>query len=98
MPNDVSLHLGGAGFDRISPRAQVCVRPDSLVDRMRVTPQQLSVRTEQLLRDLLKALIQLAPEELLDRALWAGHAGCRNPAECSHLVEAHDFDLCAALR
>src|ERR1700719_5132993 len=98
MPNDVSLHLGCAGFDRISPRAQVCIRPDSLVDRMRVTRQQLSVRTEQLLRDLLKALIQLAPEELLDRALGARHAGRRDPAEGTHLIEAHDLDLCAALR
>ena len=97
MSNDVSLHLGRAGFDRISPSAQVRIRPDSLVDRVCVARQQLSVRPEQLLRDLLKTLIQLTPEELLDGALGARHAGCRDPAEGSHLVEAHDFDLCAAL-
>src|ERR1700735_5136506 len=54
MPNDVALHLGGAGFDSISTRAQVGVRPNPILDSVRIAGQQLTVGTENLLGDLLE--------------------------------------------
>src|SRR5258708_22753633 len=63
-----------------------------------VTAQQLSVGTEQLLRDLLEALIEFAPENFLDRALRARHTRGRDAAKGPHLIEAHDFNFRAALR
>src|ERR1039458_679495 len=98
MANDVPLHLGGAGFDGISASAQVGVGPNPFIDRARVPAEELAVGAEQLLRDLLKALVEFAPENLLDRALWAGHARRGDAAEGPHLVEAHDLNLRAALR
>jgi len=46
MPNDVSLHLGSAGFDGISTGSQVRVRPDPVVNRVRVAGQQLAIGTQ----------------------------------------------------
>ena len=65
---------------------------------MYVTAQQLSVGTEQLLRDLLEALIEFAPENFLDRALRARYTRSRDAAKGPHLIEAHDFNFRAALR
>ena len=67
MPNDVSLHFGSSGFDGVSTRAQVGVRPNSFFDSAWVAGHQLAVGAEHLLSDLLKALIELAPENFLDR-------------------------------
>ena len=64
---------------------------------MYVTAQQLSVGTEQLLRDLLEALIEFAPENFLDRALRARYTRSRDAAKGPHLIEAHDFNFRAAL-
>src|ERR1700730_2070892 len=97
MPNNVALHLGGAGFDGISASAQVSVGPNSFVDGVRVAAQELAVGTEQFLRDLLEALVELAPEDFLDRALRARYTSGGDAAEGAHLVEAHDFNLRAAL-
>jgi len=47
----------------ISTGTQVTRMTKSLVDSMCVTAQQLSVGTEQLLRDLLESLIEFAPED-----------------------------------
>jgi len=53
-----------------------------------VTAQQLSVGTEQLLRDLLEALIEFAPENFLDRALRARlHPVAVTRAKGPHLIE-----------
>src|SRR5882724_642128 len=65
---------------------------------MCVTAQQLSVGTEQLLRDLLESLIEFAPEDFLDRALRSRHTSSRDAAKSPHLIEAHDFNFRAALR
>src|SRR5580704_9427501 len=46
MPNNVSLHLGGAGLDCISAGAQVGVRPEPFVDCVRIAGKQLAVRAE----------------------------------------------------
>jgi len=97
MSNDVSLYFGSAGFDRISTGSQVGIRPDPVVDRARIAGHQLAVGAEQLLRDLLEPLVELAPENLLDGALGPWHARCGDAAESAHLVEAHDFDFRAAL-
>src|SRR4051794_31703583 len=98
MPDDVALDLRGPRFDGVAPRAQVAVRPLAVVDRARVAAFQLAVWTQQLLRDLLEALVQLAPENLLDRALGSGDAGRADAAEGAHLVRAHGFDFDVALR
>src|SRR5271168_4547786 len=98
MPNYVSLHLGGAGFNCISSSPQVSVGPNSLVNGVGVAAQQLTIRTEQLLRDLLEPLVEFAPEYLLDRPLGPRHACGAYAAECPHLIETHDFNFCAALR
>src|SRR5580704_16297548 len=98
MSNDVPLHFGGPCLDSVSARAQVAIRPNPFIDGTRVAAQQLTVGTEQLLRDLLKALVELAPENLLNGTLRARHAGHGDAAECPHLVEAHDFNFRAALR
>src|SRR5271168_2273417 len=98
MPNDVALHLGGAGFDGISAGAQVGVGPNAFVDSAGVAGQELAVRTEQLLGDLLKALVELAPENFLDRSLRARHTRGGDAAEGPHLVETHNFNLRATLR
>src|ERR1700722_15525493 len=98
MSNDVPLHFGGPRLDCISASAQVGVRPNPFVDGAWIAAQQLTIWAEQLLRDLLEPLVELAPENLLNRTLRARHACSGNAAECPHLVEAHDFDLRAALR
>ena len=98
MPDDVALHLRRAGFDGVPARAQITVRPDTLVNGATISGKQLAVRAQQLLRDLLQALIELAPENLQDRSLRPGHARGRDAAESAQLVQAHDFDLAVALR
>src|ERR1700686_435437 len=98
MSNDVSLHFGSAGFDGISARSQVGVRPDPVVDSTRVAPKQLAVRTQQLLRNLLKALVELTPENLLNRALGTWHTHGGDAAESADLIKAHDLNFRAALR
>src|SRR5262245_51623770 len=60
VSDDVPLHLGGPRLDRVAARAEVAVRPRSVVDRSRIEAFELTVRTEQLLRDLLEPLVQLA--------------------------------------
>ena len=66
MPDDVSLYLGSAGFDGIPASSQVGVRPHPVVDSARIAGQQLAIRTQQLLRDLLESLVEFAPEKFLD--------------------------------
>ena len=68
------------------------------VDGVRVAAEKLAVGAEQFLRDLLEALVELAPENFLDGAFGARHAGGGDAAEGAHLIEAHDFDFRAALR
>src|ERR1700734_91211 len=93
MPNDVPLHLGGAGFDRISARAQVGVGPNPFFNSVRIAAEQLAIGAENLLSDLLEALIEFAPENFLDGTLGAWYAGSGDAAEGTHLVETHDFDF-----
>lgn len=98
MPNDVALHFGRAGFDGVAASAQVGVGPEALVDGVRVTAEKLAIGAEQFLRDLLEALVEFAPENLLYGAFRAGDASSGDAAEGAHLVETHDFDFRAALR
>ena len=60
--------------------------------------RQLAVGPQQFHGDLLEALIQLAPEDLLDGAFRTGLAGLHHAANGAHLVQAHDFDFGVALR
>src|SRR5580704_7566029 len=97
MADDVALHLGGPGFDSIPASAEISVGPKPFVDGVRVAAEELAVRAENLLRDLLEALVELAPEDFLYRAFGAGDAGSGDTAESAHLVETHDLDFRAAL-
>src|SRR5258708_38274580 len=98
MSNDVSLYLGSAGFDGISTGTQVRIRPNPVVDRPRVASQQLPVRTKQLLSDLLKTLVELAPENFLDGSLRPRNTRGGDATENPQLIATHYFNFRAALR
>src|SRR5579862_489136 len=98
MPDDVALHFRCACFDRVPAGSQVTVRPDAMVNRATVPADQLAVRAQQLLRDLLDTLIELAPKNLQDRSLRSGHASGCDPTEGTQLIQTHDFDLGVTLR
>ena len=86
MPYDVSLHFRRAGFDRVPARSQVTVRPDSVVHGVLISREQLPVRPKYFLRDLLKTLIQFAPEYFLNRAFGPRNAGRCDAAERTQLI------------
>src|SRR5215813_10475509 len=65
---------------------------------MTVARLQLSIRSQELLRHLLEALVKFAPEQLLDGAFRSWDAGSSNATERAHLVVLHDLDLGVALR
>src|SRR5262249_56560428 len=69
LGDDVALHLRRPRGDRAAPRVEEEVRPASVVDGVRRALQQDAVLAEQADRGLELALVHLAPEELLDRAL-----------------------------
>src|ERR1051326_576097 len=98
MSNNIALNFRCSGLNRIAARAQVSIGPHAIVDGVIVAGPKLPVRPQQLLRDLLEALVQLAPENFLDRSLRPGHAGSADAAEGAHLVAAHDLDFRIALR
>src|SRR5580698_3562762 len=98
MPDDVALHFAGAGFDGVSAGAEISVGPQPFVDGMRVSAEELTVGAENFLGDLLEALVQFAPENLLDGAFRARDSRGGDAAEGAHLVEAHDLNFRAALR
>src|SRR5215472_3217177 len=97
MSDDVALNFRRACFNGVAARAQVTVSPHAVVDCVVVPGLELSVGSQQFLGDLLEALVQLAPEDFLDRAFRSGHAGGADTAESAHLVAAHDLDLGVAL-
>src|ERR1035438_7878451 len=98
VADDVALDLGGAGFDGVAARPQPSVGPLAVVEGDFGAARQLAVWAEQLHGDLLEALIQLAPEDLLDGTFRTGLAGFHHAADGAQLVEAHDFDFGVALR
>src|ERR1039457_4021621 len=98
VADDVALDLGRAGFDGVAARAQIGVGPLAAVEGEVGAARQLAVWPEQLHGHLLEALIQLAPEDLLNRPFRTGLAGFHHAADGAHLVEAHDFDFGVALR
>jgi len=65
---------------------------------VRIASHQLAIGAENFLGDLLEALVELAPENFLDRAFGSGDTRGGDTAEGAHLIETHDFDFCAALR
>src|SRR5207248_8378968 len=65
LGEDVSLHLGRARKDRLGPRPEELAWPVDFGARVWAGPQQLPARTEKIERGLAKALVELAPEELL---------------------------------
>src|SRR4029077_17845474 len=84
VPDDVALNLRCACLDGVAARAQIAVRPDAFVDGVAVRGFELSVGTEQFLRDLLEPLVQLAPEDLLNRAFGPRDSGGADAAEGAH--------------
>src|SRR5215204_5752594 len=67
LGDDVALDFAGARLDGVAARAEVGVLPGAFIEIL-----ELAVGAEYLLRGLLRALVHLAPVELLDRALGAG--------------------------
>src|SRR5262245_14310649 len=98
MADDVALDFRRARFNRIAARAQVAVRPRAVIDGVPIRGFELPVRTQEFLRDLLQALVQLAPEDLLNRSFGPRHTGVADAAERAHLVGAHDLYFSVALR
>ena len=69
MADDVALHFRSARLDGVAARAQVAVRPRAVVDGLRIRRRRSwPYGPEQLLGDLLQALVQFAPEDLLNRS------------------------------
>ena len=97
MPNDVALDFRGTSFDGISARSQVTVRPNPFINGVSVAPEQLAVRAKQFLRELLNALIEFTPKQLLNGTFRARRTCGRDAAEGPQLVQAHDFDFRVAL-
>src|SRR5437660_8417789 len=97
MPNDVALDFRRACFDGVAAGTQIAVGPHAAIDRVRAVAFELSVGAEQLLRDLLEALVELAPEYFLDGAFRPRNTRRADAAEGAHLVHAHDLDFRVAL-
>ncbi len=72
MSDDISLNLRRARFDRVAASAQISVRPLPFVEGIGRAVRQLTVRTQNFHGGLLKALIQFAPENFLNRAFGPG--------------------------
>src|SRR5258708_4612425 len=98
MADDVALDLAGSGFDGISAAAQILVRPLAFVERIGGAVRELAVRPQNFHRDLLEALVQLAPKDFLNRTFGSGHAGFIDARERTKLVHAHHFDFGVNLR
>jgi hypothetical protein len=79
MADDVALDLGSARFDRISTRTQIGVGPKSFVGGEGITGHKLAVGTEDFLRDLLEALIQL------QKIFWMEPSGPGTPVAVMRL-------------
>src|SRR6266850_6271543 len=86
LGDDVALNLAGPRLDRIAPAAEIGVLPHAAVEI-----EELSVRSEDLLRGLLHPLIHFAPVDLLDRPLGAGHAVLAQRGQRAIGVEAQDL-------
>src|SRR5206468_4044576 len=70
--DDVPLHLGGAGVDAGRARPEVLVLPAATVDGARRTALEVAIGALHVEREVLHALVDLAPHELEARALGAG--------------------------
>ena len=76
LGDDVALHLGRAGVDGAGARPEELARPVDVGPRARARAQELAAGPEEVERGLAEALVELAPEDLLDRRLGA-RAPCR---------------------
>src|SRR5262245_60741455 len=93
LGDDVALDFAGSGLNGIPTRPQIGVLPHAVVEI-----DQLPVRPKDLLRDLLRALVHLAPVDLLDRSLRARHAALGERRQRAIRVQAEDLQLQVRLR
>src|SRR5437763_2793956 len=93
LGDDVALDFAGAGLDGVAARAQVGILPEAVIKIF-----ELPVGAEYLLRGLLRALIHLAPVELLYGAFGAGRAGLREGGQRAVCVQSQDFQFEVGLR
>src|SRR5262245_21510355 len=91
--DDVGVHLGRSRVDGARARPQELARPVDVGPRVRARAQELAFGTEQVDRRLPEALVELAPEDLLERRLRAGRLALGERREHAHAVRAHDLDL-----
>src|SRR5260370_40215857 len=98
VPDDIPLDLGRSGFDRVSAASQIPIGPLPVVESLCRPMIELTIGPLNLHRDLLESLVQLAPEDLLERPLRPRHARFLDSAESPELVQAHDFNCGITLR
>src|SRR5262245_46768344 len=87
--DDVALPFRRTRRDRATLRVEEEVRPAAVVDRVLRATDERRVWADQLARDVELALVHLAPEELLDRALRARHAAAQDLRQIAVGEEAH---------
>src|SRR6185437_4210409 len=75
--NDAALNLGSSFLDRVAARAQRPILPSPALDRVWRSFLEHRARTLHGERELVHPLIQLAPQELRDRAFGARRAAAQ---------------------
>src|SRR5215469_12963599 len=93
LGDDVALHLGRSRVDGARARPEKLARPVDVGPRVRARAQELAAGTEQVDRRLAEALVELAPEDLLERRLRAGRLALGERREHAHAVRPHDLVL-----
>src|ERR1700722_12918639 len=93
VPYNIALNFGRSRFNRVAARTQISVGPLPFIEGVGRPVRQLSVRTENLHRHLLEALVQLAPEDFLDGSLGSRHACFVDAGESTQLIQPPHFDV-----
>src|SRR5713226_4476813 len=98
LGDDVALDLGRACVDRLGLRPHPSVLPPSFLDRQRRAWRERTVRSLDANRDLLDALVHLAPVELGERGLRSGRIAVLGFREVAQAVEPEYVRLNLRLR
>ena len=87
VPDDIPLNFRRSRFDRVAALNANIRTPTGLRRTHRATRARVVRMDPDLHRHLLEALIQLAPEDFLDRSFRPRHAGFIDARERSQLIE-----------
>ena len=91
LGDDVPLDFGGAALNRIGARAQEAVLPIGAIRRGFRALVELAVRTLDLDRKFLKALVHFCPLQLGDRPFRAGRVAAQQARQGPIAVELEEF-------